>query len=240
MPRVIFQEFRDQYEKTRYPFMDTATLTDVTGTLVIPENIFLDAGFCFPEGMPYLSGIQVQNNRIVLTVTSGSDSASCELDRTAIPDVLHFQNDRKRRMGCLVSEKVRLNWLASIETGEYTFYPEAASFAARCNTPSRVIGASSLGTGQDSMHGDVWLVGADGIYLRHMGNNVIRIDMMGEVLHKRANCAGELEPQVCLKSINHVHSDAYGHLVFGMRPGTAAGTRVQVNTTESGLEIKRV
>lgn len=36
MPRVLFSEYRDQYENSVYPFADTATLRDYTSTLEIP------------------------------------------------------------------------------------------------------------------------------------------------------------------------------------------------------------
>lgn len=239
MARVIFPEYRDQYETTNYPFMDTATLTDASRTLVLPQNLFLDAGFCFPEPLPYLSQLEVQTARAIFTITAGRDTASCTVDMNALPDVLYFTTASGRQMGCLVSEKVRLSWLSSLDAGTYTFYPEATSFAVRCNLPSKVLGVSSICSDEAALTGDVWLVGGHGVFLRHMGGNHIRIDIMGEVLHRRDRCSAALPAQNCLRSINGVYSDAYGRLVIGLQAGTEHQTKLRINTTTDGLEVTR-
>lgn len=142
-------------------------------------------------------------------------------------------------MGCIVSESARLNWFASLEEGSWTFYPESASFSLRCNIPCKVLGVSSIGTEDTSLYGDVWLAGADGVYLRSMGEGKIRIDILGEVLHRRAQCSDprNYETPVYLKTLNTIPPDVYGNLTVGLR---THHNRVRFITTPDGLEVKRV
>lgn len=240
MPRVIYQEYRDQFENSKYPFMDTANLKDSSGELIIPDNVFLDAGFCFPSGFPYLSKIVINASSAVFTVESDGDEATCEVSLSDLPDVLHFKTSSKKALGCLVSEAARLSWFASLPTGEYTFYPENTSFATRCNIPSRVLGVSTISADNSSLSGDVWLVGADGVFLRKEGN-AVRIDILGEVLYNRAKCN---DPRAYktpnyLRSINGVEPDAYGNIFIGLEEDKEA-SRVRLTTTSGGITIERI
>lgn len=241
MPRIIYQEFRDEFENTKYPFMDNATLTDSSQAITLPNSIFLDAGFCFPEGFPYLSRIEVGSSKVILTVTSGSVDAMCEVSLDAIPDVLYFKNDQSKTFGCIVSEKSRLNWLAVLETGTYEFYPEATSFAIRCNLQSQVLGVSTIGAGDKAYSGDVWLVGMNGIYLKREDSTTISINALGEVLYKRKNCvdSNAFKTPRYLKTVNGIASDIYGNLFISLAPGDKA-TRVRLNSTPDGIEVKRI
>lgn len=241
MPRVIYQEYRDEFENTRYPFMDNATLTDSRQTITIPNELFLDAGFCFPDGFPYLSLIDVQPSQIILTVTSGTVEASCTIPTDDIPDVLYFRNAQQKNFGCIVSEKNRLSWLATLDTGTYEFYPEATSFAIRCNLQSQVLGVSSIGTGDKALSGDVWLVGMDGVYLKKVDEHTISINALGEVLYKRKACNDSekfITPRY-LKTINGMGPDVYGNIFISLAPGNKA-TRVRLETTANGIEVKRI
>lgn len=240
MPRVLFEEFRDQYENTRYPFMDTALMTDSNEGITIPDNIFLDAGFCFPEGFPYLSSIEVNNTSALFTITSGSDTAECRMGFDSIPNILRFRTSRGKYIGCMVSEKGRLAWFAALPVGTYLFYPEHTSFATRCNIRSGALGVASLGVDETSLIGDVWLVGGNGVFLRNVDGK-IEIDILGEVLYKRKKCndPDSFETPKYLKSINGVFPDEHGNIQVGFYTEDRKST-IRFITRESGIEIKRI
>lgn len=240
MARTIFPEYRDQYQNTKYPFADTVSLTDSSGEVVIPESLFIDAGFCFPAGFPYLSKLNVQSSQIVLTVQSDGLEALCTLPLDDLPDVLYFKTEQGKSMGCLVSEKARLSWFASLSTGEYLFYPENTAFAVRCNIPSKVLGVSSIGAESGALTGNVWLVGADGVFLRQEGNGV-RVDILGEVLFKRARCSNPslFKTPNYLRTLNYMGPDLYGNLFIGMQSANHPN-RIRFNTTPNGIEVKRI
>lgn len=240
MPRVVFEEFRDQYENTRYPFMDTATLVDSTGELTLPENLFLDAGFCFPSGFPYLSSVVINNTAAIFTITSDSYTAECRMPFDELPDVLRFTTERGRNIGCIVSDKARLAWFATLEPGSYTFYPEQTSFATRCNLGSGALGVSSLGVEDKALTGDVWLVGSDGVFLRYVDGKV-EIDILGEVLYKRKACSdpASFETPRYLKTINGIGPDEYGNIQLSFSTEDRKNT-IRFITKESGIEIKRI
>ena len=236
MAHVIFSEYRDQFQNTNYPFADGADLKSAQG-ITLPQSIFLDAGFCFGSGMPYLSEVTVEADSVQFTIRSAELTARSRMFLDAIPDNLTFFLESGRNVGLLVSEKVRLGWFAALEPGTYTFYPENTAFALRCNTPTQVLGVSSVQTGGTSLYGDVWLVGADGVFLTKSENGV-RIDILGEVLYKQKEFPG-LETPNCLRTINGLKADRYGNINFGIRMDNSK-TRLQVVTTGNGIEVRRI
>ena len=236
MPRVVFSEYRDQYENTKYPFADTSTLT--YGGITIPDNLFLDAGFYFQEGFPYLSSVVIDENVITLTVTCDSESASCTFSLVDMPDVLRFYNDKNRCLGCIVSDSQRLAWFSSLSQGKHRFYPESTTFALRCNIQSRVLGVATLGTEKEPLYGDVWVVGDDGVYVRKVGNSV-RIDVMGEVLYKRKHCVEGFETPNYLRTINGMGPDAYGNVSIQLR-NDGDITDLRLTTTKEGIVLERI
>lgn len=236
MAHTVFNEYRDQFQNTNYPFADSANLTSQQG-LTLPQTLFLDAGFCFGSGMPYLSRFTVSADEVVLTVRSDSMEAHARMSVSNIPDNLSFFIDSGQNIGILVSEKVRLGWFATLDPGTYTFFPENTAFAVRCNTPTRTLGVSSLQVDNTGLYGDVWLVGSDGVFLTKSKNGV-RIDVLGEVLYKQKEFPG-LETPNCLKTINGLPADRYGNLNFGLRLDNSK-TRLQITTTDNGIEVKRI
>ncbi|MDO4568790.1 MAG: hypothetical protein Q4D38_00220 [Planctomycetia bacterium] len=231
MPRIIYQEFRDQFENTKYPFEDTATLSG--DSITLPETLFLDGTFYMTE--PYLSEIQVSDTQIRLTVTDDDLHATSLLEDS---DMLYFYTDTKKLAGCLVSDKNRLSWLRSLPIGTYTFYRDATSFAVRCRMPVNTMGVASIGVRDNSLTGDVWLVGADGVFLRYVDDKV-RFDVLGEVLYKRKACTTAIQTPRYVQTINGMPPDIYG----GFRiTSTITGNRPSLRTSTDGkaIEIKRL
>lgn len=240
MGRTIFPEYRDQYECTKYPFEDTATLRDSEGVMTIPNNIFLDAGFCFPSDFPYLSQVQIGSSDILLKVTAGDEVAECKILLDEMPDVLYFKNKKNQTVGCIVSEKARLSWFVTQPVGTYIFYESATSFAVRCNTPVANEGLLSVSTLNDTFTDKVLLVGGPGVFLEYVdGTNAIRVHILGEVLYKRAQCSGSFTTPNCLRTINGMESDQYGNIMIGMTdPGDVS--QIRLNTTADGITIKKI
>jgi hypothetical protein len=87
------------------------------------------------------------------------------------------------------------------------------------------------------------LVGDQGVVLRHEGNNVIRIDIIGEPLFKRFLC----EPQSSaypaknyLKTINGCGPDAYGNFTLTASDHAVDDTVLRVYPENGTITIAAV
>ena len=97
MPRVVFPEFREQYKATKYPFVDTATLT--SGDLKLPKEIFCDASIYIPGATPpvYISKLTITGAENTVTISDYSKkyTATGIINPTAKTIELYSPNNKQ-------------------------------------------------------------------------------------------------------------------------------------------------
>lgn len=208
MPRVIFPEFRDQYKATKYPFVDTATLT--SGDLTIPKEIFCDASIYIPGATPpvFISNLKITGTEDTITVSDYSKKYTATGIINPTANTIELYSPNNKQVGILVAT-TNLTYFTNIPNGEYEFTYRATSLAPRCIIPLKDTGVTTIGVVDgESLEGNVWLCGKDGIILRYVDGSV-RIDIVGEPLFKQEDPNFRFPSFV--QTINGFESDEFGN-----------------------------
>lgn len=205
------QEWRDQNESPRFPFADTATLTNAAG-LFLPETLFLDATI-HPFGgghRAYLSRIVVESDTVTIVIGDSllEERAYGTIALNAVPDHVPLYDNYGRPAGLLVSEQNRLSVFQSWPEGTHRFLASQTEFVARVCQPLPDTGLTGfLLESGEVISEDVILVGDDGILLRFESETVpvndfsdeteevtvIRVDVVGDPLFRRRLCDAAFE-----------------------------------------------
>lgn len=224
--RILFPEFRDEQEASRYPFADSASLqSDADETIQIAPDTFIDASFFIIGGYQrvYISSIVIAPQSITINV--GDEELSVRVTSSYNPlsppadGVLLFADQYGRPAGMLLSSSTALARFSGWGTGTYTFDIDQTEFVGSVVIPANEPGVRAIRPEtKQFLTGDIWLVGDQGVVLRQDGPGVIRIDIIGVPLFRRFLC----EPQQgayfpnkqYLKTINGCGPDEFGNFTF--------------------------
>lgn len=244
--RILFPEFRDELEFTKYPFTDSATLQSTDGQ-AIEEDTFLDASLYIvgATSQLHITSITVAFRAVVIwfgdRITKNLASASFDpLDPPALLEVVDAYG---RPAGVLVSEPIRLARFSVWASGTHTFQVQATEFVASCVIPMPGTGVRGLLDDAGRLFaGDVWLVGDNGVVVREDEACVVRVDIVGDPLFVRRICdpLALFNTPNFVRTINDCGPDEFGD--FKIVPGNhlAADTVLRVNPTDDGLRIEAV
>lgn len=245
--RILFPEFRDQFEPTLYPFMDTATLT-ATNNQQIDRDLFLDASL-YPigsaGGFVYIANINITPRLVTVLF---SDRTRKEIARTTFdpllaPDVLRVYDVWDRSAGVLVSESLRLSRFTSWANGDHIFNPTATQFVPSCVIPTPEIGVRGMLTEKGELFtGDLTVVGDNGVVVREESPGVIRVDIVGDPLFRRKLCVpiDLFNPPAFVKTINGCPPDKYGNFNLTVGDHLSDTTIVRIYKDTNGLVIEAV
>lgn len=245
--RILFPEFRDEYETTRYPFIDGATLTSGDGQ-TIDADLFLDASL-YPigsiGGFLYLSKITVRPRSVRITVADRSrkEKAFVEFDPLLAPDTLYVTDEWDRPAGVIVSDPLRLSRFTSWAEGDHNFGADATQFVPSCVIPTPEIGVRGILTEKGELFtGDLMIVGQNGVVVRKEEDDVIRIDIVGDVLFRRKLCfpIDLFKPPGFVKTINGCGPDRFGNFNITVGGHLNEETIVRIRKTDAGLMIEAV
>lgn len=247
MSDILFPEFRDQFETTRYPFMDTATLVADTGQ-TLDFDMFLDASL-YPigsvGGYVYLSNINIASREVTISIADKTqkEKASVVFDPLNGPDVLRISDVWDRPAGVLVSDALRLSRFTAWAVGNHTFKPADATFVPSCVIPTPEIGVRGVLTAaNDLFTGDLMVVGENGVVVRQDGPSTIRVDIVGDPLFRRKLCTpiNLFKPPGFIKTINGCPPDKNGNFNLTVGDALNAETIVRIYKTDNGLIIEAV
>jgi hypothetical protein len=191
--RIIHPEFRNENKDSNYPFADTATLIS-RDKVVLPPDMFVDASI-FPIGGTerlYISSLEVGNRLVTIWVGDPTEAqlASGSFDPLAPPSMIALLDVYGRPAGLFVSDPLQLAAAQTWSSGTHTFDLGATEFAASCTIPTPEPGVRGLiaATGL-LLTGDAWLVGEQGVVLSKDADGNIRVDVVGDPLFTRRQCA---------------------------------------------------
>lgn len=209
----VFPQWREDFSRTKYPFADTALLTNNQGDF-FTEGVLLDAAF-YPIGgqsRMYISGVEITAEECTLTIGDSATQSICTGTFTllaagdATPDdetdaLIHFYDKYDRPAGVIVSTPLRLATFQAWLPGIHTFSLGATELAARCCQPTPEIGVRGFLLDDGTVcAGDTWLVGDDGIVLqtedRYLKDNcgtpvlqrTVVFNVVGDPLYRRRLC----------------------------------------------------
>ena len=225
MSKIVFGDWRDDNEQRKYPFADDSTL--VGDTLTIPAALFLD-GRLYPIGGNedlFLSQVSRLGNIITFTISADGPGvlATAMYDVTDIPasGELALHDAYGRPAGMLLATETALEAFSGLNTGEYDFISSQTRFATAVIVPQPEAGVRGfiLPSGE-TLFGDVWIVGEDGVVVRKDNDGSLRVDLIGDPFAARKACEDEdisdedvevLQPYCPIETINGIPADEQGN-----------------------------
>ena len=244
----LFPEFRDQYEGTRYPFIDTATLQTRGGELEIDQDLFIDATL-HPIGSNggylYISNVFIAPREITLSIADSTrrEKASVTFDPLFAPSLLRVHDAWERPAGVLVSDALRLSRFSSWPPGDHQFTSDATQFVPSCVIPTPEVGVRGLLTEKGELFTkDVMIIGENGVVLRQEGDDVIRVDMVGDPLFRRRLCEpiDLFQTPNFIRTINGCVPDADGNFNLTVGDHHHEQTIVRIYKGPHGLVIEAI
>lgn len=265
--RILYPEFRDQLEPTKYPFGSKSRLRNTAGTFLL-EGTFLDAHL-YPIGGQeklYLSKAVITHGEITLWIGDVNNDAlaSGQFLLTDPPDHVRLTDAYGRPAGILVSERQRMSIFQTWGVGTHTFEIRDTEFAATCCMPTPEIGVRGILLEDGTLFpAHVWIVGEDGVVVRRetvtlpgkCGQaarevEVIRVDIVGDPLYRRRLC----DPLSLFSTPNPVRQlriragdtvftcppNALGNFSIQMNDNLAGDTALRVRTTLDGIVFEVV
>ncbi len=207
----VFPEWRDDNAATNYPFSDTATLTNDEGDFISTSTL-IDAVFYPVGGLQdlYLSQIRVTATTLTFVVGDSGNAERCWAatvlqtvnDDSSADVVIPFRDSSGRVCGQFVTTRRRLTFFQSWSAGTHEFVYEQTAFVARVvhPLPAAGLGGIVLPSGE-SVTGEVWLLGDDGIVLQAGSTakikgtcgsfttvQTINVNVVGDPLFRRRLC----------------------------------------------------
>jgi hypothetical protein len=250
--RILFPEFRDEQSDSLYPFADSATLLADTG-FKINRDTFIDASIYAIGATPgvYIASITVGPDTITIALAAGNTAALCSTTYNPLnaPSTgeLTLVDLYGRPAGLLLATKNSLTLFGGWPIGVHTFASAATEFVAAVVCPAQEAGVRGLLLNGELFTGDVWLIGDQGVVLRQTTPNVIRVDIVGDPLFKRALClddAGEpvaaFKPKSFLKTINGCGPDDYGNFNITVASPNIGDSILRIYPENNVLKIEAV
>ena len=264
MPRILFPEFRDQFEATKYPFAAQATLRNELGD-VIPEETFFDAHL-YPIGSEerlYLTKVEVDHAAVTLYVGDLYEEERCSgsYDPSDPPSKLALYDNYDRPAGIFVTEPYRIAVFQSWGIGIHRFEVGQTEFAATCCMPQPAVGVRGIQLEDGTLvTGRAWILGDDGVVVRYeavpresdcRGSfdplSVIRVDIVGDPLYRRRLCEPDLfETPNPIRKLRFVdenqavecEGNEYGNITIMGNDDMAADAALRVRQTREGLVVE--
>ncbi len=265
MARTLFPEFRDQFETTKYPFTEQASLRNERGDTIL-HGTFLDAHI-YPiggEARMYVSQIDVEFERVRLSIGDARNPVRCfgEYETTDLPEKLLLQDPYGRPAGILITEPSRIAVFQSWGIGNHGFRPTQTEFLATCCMPTPAIGVRGIVLEDRTLlTGRFWVVGDDGVVVRHEQQTreaecdrpeelleIIRVDVVGDPLYRRRLC---VEPDLFvtprpIQRIRFVDPERevecgpneFGNITIQGNDLLASKPAVRIRQTEQGLVVE--
>jgi hypothetical protein len=249
---VLGTAWRQANQATRYPFLETASLTAADGSVLL-EGVVLDAAL-YPVGGQaglYLSQVVVAAGTVTVWIGQPGTAqlASGSFDPTRPPDLLALADGAGRPAGVLVSSRGQLGLLQSWGPGTHTFAPGATAFVGSVCVPTPEVGVRGLVLDDGSVFsGNVWIVGGAGVVVGPgQGLQEVRIDVVGDPLYALALCGGA-PPPAFVAGIQVVSDsgtftlvpDDQGQVRLMAADADASDGVLRVTTGAAGLQIGAV
>jgi hypothetical protein len=241
MPEIVYAPWRDENQKIKYPFSDTATLENDDG-VAVDGDLFDDARV-YPIGGTvgiFLNRITIAGSTVTFAVGDpvSGELASGSYDVNSAPDEVALFDVHGRPAGILVSDSQRLGLvLSSYGEGEFLFEVEQTEFAPSVVIPLPQAGLRGVLLDDGSfLAGDIYIVGADGIVVSLEGG-FVRVDALGDPYARVEACDEEGVPlQVfCgLKTINGISPDVNGDFKLSIGANEAGQPILRLEVDEEG------
>jgi len=243
MTQIIFPEWRDMQGDSKYPFVDTADLTN--GTITFPKSMFIDARLVAIGGGPrqYISEVIVSTTAAVVHISDENGELSTgEVVFGSGQTTIELLDTYGRPAGMLVAaDSDQLNVLASWPVDTHAFTLAQTEFTATVVVPTPQIGVRGFLAEGKLFAADVYLLGEQGVFITRDGA-YIRIDIIGDPRARQRFCSQlfSYDPPWFIQSINGYSPDDYGEWKIVSGVSLASDTVLRVEAIESGIGLRLV
>ena len=243
MTQIIFPEWRDMQGDSKYPFVDTADLSN--GTIVFTKSMFVDARLVAIGGGPrqYISQVVVSTSSAIIHIADEAGELSTgEVVFGANQTTVELLDTYGRPAGILVSaDAEQLNVLASWPVDTHTFTVEQTEFTATVVVPTPQIGVRGFLAEGKLFAADVYLLGEQGVFITKDGS-YIRVDIIGDPRARQRFCSQlfNYEPPWFIQTINGYSPDEYGEWKILSGVSLATDTVLRVEPVENGIGLRLV
>lgn len=256
-------QWRAENQGTTFPFSESASLSN--GAQFIPAGLFVDAVVHPVGGLAglYLSAVVVAHDLVTVYVGDEADERRCSgaFDPLHPPPSLALSDRYGRPAGLLVAADPGLGFLAAWGAGTYGFKRGQTEFVASVCFPQPDPGVRGVRLPDGTvLAGEVWLVGDDGVVLRHetagydRGDGtvgyyeVVRVDVVGDPLFRRRLCApaDRFATPAFVRTVTFKDDrgtrvvcapDAYGDVKMTVNNAAAADTVLRIRPSAAGNRI---
>lgn len=208
MTLLLFPEWRDDNQHSRYPFVDSALLAADTGQMIDQDDIvdmrLNPVGFVAPF---WLSRITRDAATVIVTF-SDSDNHTCSAIWTVgdTNPVVEVFDAYGRPCGVLVFSDTGKLKLEGWGQGFHNFTLEATELVSVCVVPQPQTGVRGFLDPNGNLNtGDVVLVGGPGVWLSQDSGR-IRIDITGDFGLFKERC-GQVTPEILQVPIKTINSE---------------------------------
>lgn len=200
--RVVYPQWRNQMLANNYPFADGCVVPSGLASVFVDASLYLPA-----EGPAWLSRISVSEERVLVSVHQGGETATGQVDRGSSVDIIKLFSPAGAARGVLVGA-AGFPALFAMPVGDTDYDQDDTEFVARVVAPLPRDGVCSVRVGDITMSGPVTLFAEEGVRLTPMGNK-IRVDVIGQHLS-----ATDTATAHGIKTINLLNPDATGLFRF--------------------------
>jgi hypothetical protein len=245
--RILYPDFRAEVAATRYPFSDTATLQASNSKFNIGPGTFIDAVFYAIGAGSGLHIARIETGatqtKIVITDADGINEFTATYNSLQREDAaIEVLDVYGRSAGYLLAASEQLAGFGT-QIATYEFDQRATEFAATVVIPAREPGVRGLKTPTGTLiTKDVWLIGDMGVQLSASNDGVIRVDVIGEPLFKRAVCESNttFPAKKYLKTINGCPADVFGNFILTASRQLVPDSILRIYPTTGGIVIAAV
>lgn len=252
MTAILHAGWLNENQNRRYPFLDSATMEDQTGTLRVPDELIVDLVFPvhavdYDLTKFYLQRLTVFAGGIVLEI--GYEGVSDPIAVRSVTEAEHAENagyyldgrgdfeDSAGRIAIGRIEQIRKFG------GSYTFDPSATRLLPTVLRPSlkgvramRVVSATNEES--EYLQGDIELIAGSNIELEVItapgGDKQLRISAVNNPGYEQPCDCPDTSRGRCIETINEIPPDANGNFTLegdGCLSITAFGNGVAFNDT---------
>jgi len=239
---VRFPEWRENNQHIKYPFRDSATLTNTQGD-VLPDPLFVDIVL-----YPVTSSVNFYLSTVVIELTavtfsfSGETGVVCsvEVTKSSLPVTAQLEDTYGRAAGQVVFDSTALLQVSGWSPGTYMFSSSATAIVPDATIPTPEKGVRGFLTENSSLavSDTVYLVAEDGVTIDVTGSE-IQVNALGDPLFKRKACeveSGALFSGPFLKTINNVGPNAEGVFHFYVGTDLVTDPVLRIDRVDGGLK----